>query len=186
MARRFSVLEPSKHTLPFTDWGSELRVHFGPSLGAGEALTGTVRLDLGRVIEREGLTGAERETATLFSGDSVALGDLPAADSVRFTGVFQSTGRQEDRAVWISFPGVFDTPGNASDFEATDAFGDPITVAATRVSLGQSITGGVGTPRTMVLLPFESLDQLDGVVTTVYAGDPDRLIRGDWDMRLVP
>jgi hypothetical protein len=174
------------YAFPFTDWGSELRVHFGPFLGAGEALAGTVRLDLGRVIEREGLTGADRETATLFADDSVAFGDLPAADSVRFTGVFQSTGRQEDRAVWISFPGVFDTPGDQPGFEATDAFGDPITVAATRVSLGQSITGSVGTPRTMVLLPFQSLDQLDGVVTIVYAGDPDRLIRGDWDLRLVP
>lgn len=181
------AVEPAQYAFPATPFGEPVRAHFGPFLSSGPDLAGAATIDLGSVLAREGLTGADGETASLQPSDSSVSGDLERPTALRFTGVFDSTGSEGyQRAMWLAFPGVLQQPRSDATFEVRGADGNDLPVAAIQVSLGQDVTGAVTQPRTMILLPYHQLSELDGIIFVGYSGAPDQLIRGDWEVRLDP
>jgi hypothetical protein len=76
--------------------------------------------------------------------------------------------------------------GPARPFTASGAKGAPLDAQLVSQGYRQDIAGNIHSPETQVGLFYDSLEDLDGVITLNFLGDTQDLVRGDWSVRLSP
>ena len=175
------------YSFPPTPFGSPATVQFGPWVKVGASEAGSLTVDLGAVIARNSLTGADRETAEIIPSDTIETsGVMQPATSLRFSTIFNSTqypGRHWTASV--TSPGAL-RPNGPSSFSVTGARGQKLDLAGIGVGYHKDAANVVSDPYTDVDFLIDSLDDIKGPVTITYEGQPEDTIHGDWTMSLKP
>lgn len=174
------------YSFPPTPFGSEVTISFGPFVRLNDAGSGRVIVDVGAVLARTGARGDDQETLAVSPADTLlAEGALAGVRSLVFTERYGSNGRPAPApSLRLIMNGAL--AGMPTQIAVTGPNGKPFQAEVAGVGYSKDAAGTISSPRTEIVLAYDSLADLRGVFTVLWAGRDEELIRGDWSLTLSP
>jgi hypothetical protein len=173
------------YAFPATPFGSALAIDMGSFVDAESERTGSVTIDVGAVVARQGLEQQDGELGVILPVDITfrSGADLdPRLFTLRF-GAFSNQPYATGKALELGFGGAYT---ERTAWSVVSASGDPLAVGAMSVGYKKDSLGVASDPTTQVRVWWEEFSEINGPITVTYAGTAEDIVRGDWTLNVSP